>query len=267
MTIPFTAARARNEGFERMRMLYPHTEYVQFVDGDCEVTSQWLKCAMDFLDSNSLVAAVCGRRRERFPEKTVYNMLCDIEWDTPIGEAKACGGDAMMRVEAFEKVHGFRPDLIAGEEPELCIRLRAAGWKIWRLDQEMTLHDAAMTRFGQWWKRTQRCGYTYAEGVCLHGDSPEYHRVKESKRAWIWGIGIPALALMLIFYFGVCGMIVLLIYPIQFVRLALNGKRTVKEHWWNALFLVLGKFPEALGQLEYFYIKLSGKKAQLIEYK
>jgi hypothetical protein len=72
---------------------------------------------------------------------------------------------------------------------------------------------------------------------------------------------------MLIFYFGVCGMIVLLIYPIQFVRLALNGKRTVKEHWWNALFLVLGKFPEALGQLEYFYIKLSGKKAQLIEYK
>ncbi len=267
MTIPFTAARARNEGFKRMRQLYPHTEYVQFVDGDCEVAPQWLKSAIEFLDLNKIVAAVCGRRRERFPEETVYNMLCDIEWDTPIGEAKACGGDAMMRVDAFEMVLGFRPDLIAGEEPELCIRLRKAGWKIWRLDQEMTLHDAAMTRFGQWWKRTQRCGYTYAEGVNLHGTPPECHRVKESRRAWVWGLGIPSLALMLVIFFGICSMILLLIYPVQIVRLALNGNQTPKQNWWNALFLVIGKFPEAMGQINYLYIKLAGKTAQLIEYK
>src|SRR5512139_2136631 len=133
MTVPFTAARARNEGFKRMRKLYPQAEYVQFLDGDCELSPAWLEKAASFLDLNLSVAAVCGRRRERWPERTVYNMLCDIEWDTPIGEAKACGGDVLMRVDAFEEVHGFRPDLIAGEEPELCVRLRASGWKIWRL--------------------------------------------------------------------------------------------------------------------------------------
>lgn len=267
MTIPFTAARARNEGFERMRKLYPQAEYVQFVDGDCEVSPAWLKNAVDFLDANPDVAAVCGRRRERFPEKTVYNMLCDIEWDTPIGEAKACGGDVLMRVNAFEKVHGFRPDLIAGEEPELCVRLRAAGWKIWRLGEEMTLHDAAITRFGQWWKRTRRCGYAYAEGAHLHGAPPEKHRVMESRRVWVWGFWIPVITIGLAIWLGAWGLATLLIYPAQVVRLALRGTRSVRENWWRALFLVMGKFPEAAGQLNFIYNRLAGKTARLIEYK
>jgi GT2 family glycosyltransferase len=267
MTVPFTAARARNEGFERMRMLFPLTEYVQFVDGDCEVAPNWLNGAVRFLDANPLVAAVCGRRRERFPEKSIYNMLCDMEWDTPIGEAKACGGDVLMRVSAFENVHGFRPDLIAGEEPELCVRMRAAGWRIWRLEEEMTLHDAAITRFGQWWRRTRRCGYAYAEGAHLHGEPPERHRVNESRRVWIWGLIIPALTIFLVLIFGSLGMTVLLIYPLQFIRLALRDGQRGKKNWWHALFLVLGKFPEVAGQLSYVYNRLTGKAAHLIEYK
>lgn len=267
MTVPFTAARARNEGFERMRKLFPQCGFVQFVDGDCEVSPLWLESALSFLDTNPGVAAVCGRRRERFPEKTVYNMLCDIEWDTPIGEAKACGGDVLMRVEAFENVHGFRPDLIAGEEPELCVRLRASGWKIWRLDHEMTLHDAAMTRFGQWWKRTLRCGYTYAEGVHLHGAPPERHRVRESRRVWIWGLGMPVMTGIMVCLFGAWGLTVLLIYLLQLIRLALRGRQSARNNWLYALFLVLGKFPEAIGQLKFVYNRLSGKTARLIEYK
>lgn len=267
MTVPFTAARARNEGFGRMRILFPRAEYVQFVDGDCEVAPGWLRSAVDFLDANTGVAAVCGRRRERFPDDTVYNMLCDMEWDSPIGETKACGGDVLMRVDAFLNIHGFRPDLIAGEEPELCVRLRAAGWKIWRLDMEMTLHDAAITRFGQWWKRTRRCGYAYAEGAHLHGGAPERHRVDESRRVWIWGLLVPLLAIGSILAFGIWGMSLLLIYPVQLIRLALRGKHSKRKNWWAALFLVLGKFPEAMGQLNYLYNRLAGKTAQLIEYK
>jgi glycosyltransferase involved in cell wall biosynthesis len=267
MTIPFTAARARNEGFERMRNHYPQAEYVQFVDGDCEVSPSWLESAVNFLDTHSDVAAVCGRRRERFPEKTVYNMVCDMEWDTPIGEAKACGGDVLMRAKAFIFVHGFRPDLIAGEEPELCVRLRASGWRIWRMDQEMTLHDAAITRFGQWWKRAMRSGYAYAEGVHLHGKPPERHRLKESRRAWIWGLGIPLAAICLTTCFGVWGLVLLLIYPLQVIRLSFRGTSSLKQNWWRALFLVLGKFPEAMGQSKFVYNKLHGKTAHLIEYK
>lgn len=267
MTVPFTAARARNEGFRRMRELCPRAEYVQFLDGDCEVSPGWLESSAKFLDLNPRVAAVCGRRRERYPERTVYNLLCDIEWDTPTGEAKACGGDVLMRVDAFEQAHGFRPDLIAGEEPELCVRLRASGWKIWRLAQEMTRHDAAMTRFEQWWKRTRRCGYAYAEGAHLHGGPPERHCVTESWRAWIWGLGIPALSAILVASAGAWGAALLLVYPAQFLRLALLGKRSAKRNWWNALFMVLGKFPEALGQMNFVYNRVAGKTAHLMEYK
>jgi hypothetical protein len=42
-----------------------------------------------------------GRRRERFPEASVYNRLCDLEWDTSIGEARSCGGDFLARAGAF----------------------------------------------------------------------------------------------------------------------------------------------------------------------
>jgi GT2 family glycosyltransferase len=194
-------------------------------------------------------------------------MLCDMEWDTPVGEAKACGGDALMRVSAFQNVKGFQPSLIAGEEPELCVRLRASGWKIWRLNEEMTLHDAAMTRFGQWWSRSKRCGYAYAEGAHLHGAPPEMHRVKESRRVLIWGLGIPLVIVSLVIWLGTWGMVLLLVYPAQIIRLALRGTLSVKENWWRALFLVLGKFPEALGQLNFFYNRLAGKTARLIEYK
>jgi glycosyltransferase involved in cell wall biosynthesis len=267
MTVPFTAARARNEGFRRMKNLCPQAEYVQFMDGDCEVSPSWMESATNFLEQNVGVAAVCGRRRERYPERTVYNMLCDLEWDTPTGETKACGGDVLMRVGAFEEVHGFRPDLIAGEEPELCVRLRASGWKIWRLALDMTRHDAAMTRFEQWWKRTRRCGYAYAEGAHLHGAAPERHYVRESWRALIWGLGIPALTAILVVSSGAVGMALLLLYPLQLVRIAMRGKHSARKNWWSALFLVLGKFPEAMGQINFFYNRLAGKTAQLMEYK
>ena len=267
MAIPFTAARARNEGYTYLPNTLPELGYVQFVDGDCEVVPGWLEKAARFLDERPEIAVVCGRRRERFPDRSVYNMLCDIEWDTPVGEAKSCGGDAMMRAGIFEQVGKYRDGLIAGEEPELCVRLRAAGWKIWRLGEEMTLHDAAITRLGQWWKRTMRSGYAYAEGAHLHGAPPEKHRVKESRRVWLWGLGIPVLTACLTIWFGLWCMLLLLIYPMQIVRLALRGTRSLSENCWRALFLVLGKFPEAAGQMKFIYNRLAGKTAKLIEYK
>lgn len=267
INVPFTAARARNEGFERMHILFPQTKYVQFVDGDCEVSAVWLENAYGFLELHQDVAVVCGRRRELHPNRTIYNMLCDIEWDTPIGEANSCGGDAMMRVSAFEDVKGFRSSLIAGEEPELCVRLRALGWKIWRLDIEMTLHDAAMTSLWQWWKRSMRGGYAFAEGAYLHGAPPERHRVTESRRALIWGLGIPLVTFGLAPVIGLWCFAVLLVYPFQVIRLAFSGTQTARGNWWHSLFLVLGKFPEAIGQLKFIYNLRTGKVARLIEYK
>ncbi|MGH8465181.1 MAG: glycosyltransferase, partial [Pseudomonas sp.] len=230
MTRPFTAARARNEGFACLQRVLPDVHYVQFVDGDCEVVDGWLATAQAFLAAHPEVAVVCGRRRERFPQRSVYNLLCDLEWDTPVGEAKACGGDALMRADAFAAVSGFRPDLIAGEEPELCVRLRAAGWKVWRLAEEMTLHDAAITRFSQWWQRSLRAGYAFAEGAALHGAAPEHHWQRESRRAWTWGLGIPLAIVLASTLLGSWALLLVLIYPLQAVRLARRGARSPREN-------------------------------------
>lgn len=267
MGTPFTAARARNEGFCALRRRLPSMRWVQFVDGDCEVDGGWLAAAQAFLDDHPDVAVVCGRRRERFPQRSVYNLLCDLEWDTPIGEAKACGGDALMRVDALAAVGGFRPELIAGEEPELCVRLRAKGWKVWRLDAEMTLHDAAMTRFSQWWRRSLRAGHAYAEGAYLHGQAPERHWLRESRRAWLWGLGIPLVIVLACLLLGGWCLLLLLVYPLQVVRLARRGGKSVRENWLQAVFLVLGKFPEMLGQLKFMRHRIAAGKPTLIEYK
>ena len=198
--------------------------------------------------------------------QTIYNMLCDIEWDTPVGEAKACGGLAMMRVHAFDSVRGFRVDLIAGEEPELCVRLRGAGWRIWRLGEEMALHDTAMTRFGQWWKRSKRAGYAFAEGASLHGAPPERHYVSEARRALLWGVLLPVLVLASAFVDPrVLGL--LAIYPLQVVRVAMRSKLTGKKAWWRAVFLVLGRFPEGLGLLSFLLNRALHRRGARIEYK
>ena len=267
LSAPFTAARARNEGFNKLLELVPGSAYIQFVDGDCELVGGWLETAAAFLDGHDDVAMLCGRLRERYPEQSIYNLLCDMEWDAPAGASKACGGIAMVRAGAFEDAGGYRTDLIAGEEPELCVRLRAAGWRVWRLDAEMALHDAAITRFGQWWKRSLRAGYAFAGGAYLHGAPPERHCMRESRSAWVWGLGIPVVTISLATWLGTWGLVMLLIYPAQVVRLALRGTRSVRENWWRALFLVLGKFPEAMGQLNFLYNRLAGKTALLIEYK
>lgn len=267
MTRPFTAARARNEGFACLQRALPDVRYVQFVDGDCEVVGGWLDTAQAFLAAHPEVAVVCGRRRERFPQRSVYNLLCDLEWDTPVGEAKACGGDALMRADAFAAVSGFRPGLIAGEEPELCVRLRGAGWKVWRLAAEMTLHDAAITHFSQWWQRSLRAGYAFAEGAALHGAAPEHHWQRESRRAWTWGLGIPLVIVLASTLLGGWALLLLLIYPLQAVRLARRGARSPRENWLQAVFLVLGKFPEMLGQVKFLLNRFGAGKTALIEYK
>ena len=54
MSRPFTAARARNEGLRQLLLHHPDVDFVQFVDGDCEVVPGWLEAARDFLRDSPL---------------------------------------------------------------------------------------------------------------------------------------------------------------------------------------------------------------------
>ena len=257
---PFTAARARNGGMARLAE-EEGPLYVQFIDGDCILQPGWIATARAALEADPGLAIVCGRRRERHPNASVYNRLIDREWDRPPGETKACGGDFMVRAEAFRQVGGFNPAVIAGEEPELCVRLRAAGWRILRLDAEMTLHDAAMHRFGQWWTRARRAGYAYALGAALHGAPPERHCVRELRSALVWGVALPA-AILLGAAITPWALAALAAYPLQIARIARRD-----GDWPYAAFLVLAKFAEAQGAARYAWDRLTGRAARIIEYK
>jgi len=267
LAVPFTAARARNTGFARLRQRDETIDYVQFIDGDCELVAAWPQQALSFLERNPEVAAVAGRRRERFPAQSVYNWLCDLEWSGPAGETRAFGGDVMIRARVLAQVGGYREDMIAGEEPELCVRFRAAGWRIWRLEAEMTLHDAAMTRFAQWWRRSLRAGYAYALGAHLHGRAPEYHKAKESRRAWQWGVGLPLACVAAQLEFGLVGAMLWLAYPLQVARLVLTRRGQLRDRIKVAFFQTLARFPEAIGQIMFTRDRLLHRQRRLIEYK
>lgn len=262
VSTPFTAARARSAGVAALAAGEAAPDYIQFIDGDCILDPGWLPVATAFLQENPTAGVVCGRRREIAPKASVYNRLIDREWNTPPGRTRSCGGDALMRAVAFAEVGGFRSEMIAGEEPELCVRLRRAGWSIWRLDTEMTRHDAAIHRFGQWWRRTRRAGHAYAQGAALHGARPERHNVPQTRRALIWGLGLPLVTVLGAVLVHPVIWLLLWAWPLQIWRLWRRDGDLA-----HAVFLTLGKIPEALGVLEYATKRMAGRDGRLIEYK
>ena len=267
MTHPFTAGRARNAGFERLRGSLPNLCFVQFVDGDCELIDGWLDAATDHLCREPGVAIACGRLRESFPERSVYNRLCDQEWNRPPGESDACGGIFMIRASLFASLGGFREDLLAGEEPELCSRVRARGGKIWRLDRPMAWHDAAMLHFGQWWTRSRRIGFGYAQGASVSRSRVERHRLGQLLRPWFWALVLPLAVLGACVAWGTAGLLLLAIYPLQIARLTRSIEGDARARWSRAIFLMVGKWPELLGELEFLLLRRRHHGAGSFDYK
>jgi len=259
---PYTAARGRNAGLGALRQMAPETEFVQFVDGDCELVEGWIATAQAFLEAHPDVAAVCGRRRERYPDRSIYNWLCDIEWDTPVGEAVTCGGDAMMRADALLQIGDFRSDVMAGEEPELCMRLRRDGWKVWRLDAEMTLHDARLMQFGQWWRRMKRGGHAYAEVYSLHRNSPDRFGRKQTVRAVFWAAIVPLVVIGGAFVHPLA-LSAAVLYPVQIVRVAVRQGAAHRSAWAYSLYMMLGKFAEFVGAVQFLRRRWHGKRPGL----
>ncbi len=295
MTVPFTMARARNAGWRALLEGSPGLEFVQFVDGDCEVVESWIGVARTTLVEMREFAVVCGRRRERFPEASRYNRFCDIEWNSPVGEAKACGGDFLVRTAVLKESGGMNESLIAGEEPEWCLRLRAAGHRILRIDAEMTRHDAAMLKFGQWWKRNRRAGYGSADVLWRsEGTFPSaliegmaFAHVDKSSREWVYRLsGVFLVGSVLFTIVGMslgtglgaavpAGIILGVLCSIalgllQAVRIANSIRGREPDSGWRlryGIFTMLGKPAQFLGQRKHLRDLRAGRVATLIEYK
>lgn len=267
---PFSAARARNEGFARLGQIDPGASLVQFVDGDCELIEGWLKLGETSLVENEALSIVAGQVRERHPDDSRYNRLCAMEWRSAAGETDSVGGISMVRRAAFAEVEGFDPRIIAGEEPELCYRLRRQGWKILRLDADMVWHDAEMLRFGQWWRRQLRAGHSCAENYWLHGrrDFAHYGRVVTSNL--VYGLAVPLLAFAGAWATSGVSLLLFFAYARLYGKVRAERIRlgdSPGSAGMYARYTVLGKFAQTAGILTYLVRRVLGRRRRLIEYK
>jgi len=271
MSRAFTAARARNAGFERLRKEHPDIEFVQFMDGDCEVDRGWIKAAAAELDRNPGVAAVCGYLKERYPERSVYNRICDVEWNLgPAGPTTSFGGNVMIRAATLEEVDGWNPSVIAAEDDELAVRLRQAGYRLIRLDHESMIHDVDMHSAWQWWRRAKRAGYAYAQVSDLHGAPPERKFVREKRRALLWGLAAPAGALLMAPpTFGI-SCLAFARYPAVGVRVTFQTRKRGFP-WGHSIAwgvsCALSVFPEAIGVAKFHVDALQRREPEIIEHK
>lgn len=263
---PFTAARGRNAGVEALRR-EGLPEYIQFIDGDCSVVDGWLGAATAALDADPALALVTGWRSEAARDASIYNQMCDVEWHRPAGEIRACGGDLMVRSAVFDEIGGFDAGLICSEDEDFVLRLRKAGHMARRLPTDMTIHDANMTRFSQWWRRTLRAGHGFAEVGRRHGD----HFVAERRRAWVYGLFLPILAMFGAVWIGwFVPLCVAAIFGLSWWRTSMGLTRAgQKPHdaSRHAAFYTLAKLPHLLGMLLYHVRRLRGARPRLIEYK
>jgi GT2 family glycosyltransferase len=268
-TIPFTAARARNAGWRRLVEEQPQLRYLQFFDGDCIPASGWIKSACTFLETHPTTAAVCGRRRERFPRQSIYNQLFDFEWDGPRGEIEEFGGGVMIRRDALQQVGGYVDSVIAAEDTELSVRLRKSGWRLVRLAEEMEEHDAGMTRLGQWWRRAVRSGHAHAEMAFRHGSAPYRCRTRLTRSCVLYGLAIPVAAVALAWPTQGWSLLLLAIYPLLWLRIIArsSSRMSLSDAIMFATFCLLAKTPEALGAVTFWWNRLRGRQAQIIEYK
>ncbi len=266
----FTMARGRNAGMQRLLNLIPDLDLIQFLDGDCELQPTWLELGRRTMESRPDAAVVSGRRRERQRDANVYHRLMDMEWDTPIGEVAACHGDAMMRVAFLRAAGPFDELLIAGEEPELCARLRAAGGRILRVDAEMSLHDVSIDRFGQWWRRCMRSGHGSAQCASLHGWLHDKDATRLLASAWLWDFFIPLGLVIAVWQFGPSALLGFLIYPLHAAKIAFGRWRrgaSVADAAAYAVFMQVSRASTLLGHLSFVLTRLRRRPSKLIEYK
>ncbi len=273
----FTAARARNSGLAVLLSREPELEFVQMVDGDCEMAPRWLETALPIVQSDQHLAVLFGRLRERFPERSIYNALCDDEWNKPIGEEAECGGVALIRVAALRQVGFFNEEMIAGEEPELSMRLRKSGWRLRCIDAEMGFHDAAIIQFRQWWRRARRAGHGYGHIAALHPENRKPNWARSVRSIVAWGGAIPLLwaltvllALIVDVRYWIAAALLFLTWPLRMFQLSLREHRRglrVEVAYASGVFLILGKLPQFLGLLGYYRDRLTGRASHLIEHK
>lgn len=269
---PFSAARARNEGFDVITKAFPSLKYVQFVDGDCVVAPGWFDAGIEALSAEDSPSLVLGHRKELKPDFTVYNRLAAIEWDSPVGELTNFGcliGSFLVKVPVFREMNGFKTNVIAGEDSELGVRMCLAGHTMEKIDHHMETHDANILKFSQWWNRAVRAGHAIGQRAHINGNTAVKDCVKERKSTIVWGIAMPLVAIIMLFIMPLISLGILSLYGLMFYKVYRYMKKQGMTHDDAMIYttsIVVGKVANGVGFLK-FQMNAMKKHYVLIEYK
>ena len=270
---PTTAARGRNTGWTQTE-----SPFILFLDGDTLLHPKFVASAVaHFADPKHTepLAGVYGNRRETHTSDSIYNAIFDLDWNAGNGYSLFFGGDALVRREALASVGGYNPLLIAGEEPDLCRRMRGLGYKILHVDEPMTLHDLAMYNLSQYWRRSVRTGYAYAEISSKYAKTSDPLWSAESRSNlirgifWWWG---PILSIVFSFLVHSVAPVALFLI-VAFILIARTAARSMGKVRSTKLLIAyslhshLQQIPILFGQIRYQRQRKSGRNAAIIEYK
>jgi cellulose synthase/poly-beta-1,6-N-acetylglucosamine synthase-like glycosyltransferase len=266
---PTTAARARNAGWTQIS-----APFVLFLDGDTLLDSNFVRNNLDRFDDPS-IAGVFGDRREMRTTDSIYNALFDLDWNTQPGFTLYFGGDALVRRDALVDVDGYDEHLIAGEEPEMCRRMRERGYRILHVAEPMTRHDLAMHHFDQYWRRSMRTGHAYAEISAIYRNTPDPLWSPESRRntarGLFWlvapaGCAVTSVARRSWLPIGLFAAGAVALGARTALR-ASSKTRSPRLLLAYALHSHLQQVPILFGQLSFWLQRRRGRRSGIIEYK
>lgn len=269
---PFSAARARNEGLTEALRLWPATQFVMFLDGDCILKRNFPGHAITAFVEQPKCGIVTGHLSERRPEASIYHRLCAIEWRGPAGTIEnfgALGGIMAARVSSVQEAGGFNEQVIAGEDSDLGLRVTLGGWSVIKIDAPMAVHDANMTRFKEWWKRSVRAGHSFAQRYSLNGRTAFRDCRRELISSIFWGFLVPALTLLLLWpsrgfsllLLGGYGLLAWRVYT-YYVGTGVSKRDAALA----SQFMLYSKFANFVGVLHFVANRLRGS-FKIIEYK
>jgi cellulose synthase/poly-beta-1,6-N-acetylglucosamine synthase-like glycosyltransferase len=263
------AAAGRNLGWRAAR-----APWVLFLDGDTVLHPDFVPRALPWLQADPGCVAVWGHRRETNPAQSLYTRVLDLDWVFAPGRSDYFGGDALVRRQALADAGGFDDALVAGEEPELCRRLRARGGHIEHIDAPMTGHDLAVTGWRAWWTRAERAGLAYAQVAARYADTADPLWRREARRnRWHAGVlmALPPLLLALAAWWpGVAAGLVVALAAL-WARSAWRCRWKCPQQpalaWAYAAHSHLQQLPILAGQWRWYRLQRTRRVPQLIEYK
>lgn len=269
---PLSAARGRNEGFAALTAQWPDLDYVLFLDGDCLLFEGFAAAGARTMDERGDVAVVVGTLHEKAAQENIYSRLAALEWFSEAGDIRNfgdLGGIMLVRAADFRAVKGFDARMIAGEDSEFGVRLALANRIVTKIECPMAEHDACITSFDQWWKRSVRAGHALAERYVKHGRAPIYDCRREFLRTLFWGLAVPLAAIVPAWWTHGFSLLLLLGYPLSALKVtvgSLQRGRSPSDAMLEARFGLYHKVANTIGLVKYFWRRLTGQ-VRIMEYK